>query len=278
MEIKTNSPLVITSALLAFLLTSAGHISPAQAEHRPASLSQDDIQIIQSSFFAGAHPDLRWRLSALENIRQGNDSFVMEELLRAARYGDKPSQAMVAEAYWKGLYKEKVDRPLAYAWMDLAAERGYKPLLVKREVYWSKLSAAEQDEAIERGAEVYAEYGDDVALPRLDEKLRRARSEKTGSRLGSNAVAPGVITPGASKVKISVSTPISALVDPNIGSLGSMHANVSSGANRSKTWESKFWDLDRYIAWKAVALDAEFSGLGDGEVEVLPIKAVPKSD
>ena len=264
-------------SLIAVALTMACRVAPVPAEHTPANLSLEEIHVIQSSFFAGAHPDLRWRLSALENIRQGNDAFVMEELLRAARYGDKPSQAMVAEAYWKGLYKQKVDRPLAYAWMDLAAERGYKPLLVKREAYWSKLSAAEQDEAIERGAEVYAKYGDDVALPRLAEKLRQARTQKTGSRLGSNSVSPDTISPGASPVKISLSTAVSPLVDPSIGSLGTMHANVS-GASKIRTWDSKFWDLDRYIEWKAITLDAEFSGLGDGEVEVLPLKATSKTD
>lgn len=255
----------------------AGSLGTAQAEHRSPTLHPDDIQVIQSPMFASSHPDLRWRLSALENIRQGNDSFVMEELMRAARYGDKPSQAMIAEAHWKGLYKQKIDRPLAYAWMDLAAERGYKPLLVKREAYWAKLSPAEQDEAVERGSEVYAEFGDDVALARLDEKLRRGRGEKTGSRLGSDTVTPGTILPGASEVKISVATAISPTVDPSISSMSSLHANVS-GANKSRSWNSKFWDLDRYIAWKAVTLDAEFSGLADGNVEVLPIEPVGEAN
>lgn len=164
-------------------LLFAGFVGNIHAQHRPAVLSEDEIQIIHTPFFAESHPDLGWRL---DNIERGHLSFVMDELLRAAHFGDKPSQAMVAEASWKGLYGQTVDRPLTYAWMDLAAERGYRPLLVKREMYWRRLSEKESQSALERGAEVYAQYGDDEALPRLEEKLRTARSKKTGSRLGSN--------------------------------------------------------------------------------------------
>ena len=243
-------------------LLFAGFVGNIHAKHRPAVLTEDEIQIIHTSFFAESHPDLRWRLSALDNIERGHLSFVMDELLRAAHFGDKPSQAMVAEAYWKGLYGQTADRPLAYAWMDLAAERGYQPLLVKRDIYWRRLSEKERQSALERGVEVYAQYGDDVALPRLEEKLRAARSKKTGSRLGSNATSVEAIAPGASKVVIDLRT---------------VHPQVT-GAKKIRLWEPKYWQLDRYIAWKEVSIDAAFSGYGRGEVEVQPLKPLAQGN
>lgn len=249
--------------------------TPAIAEHRPATLTSEEAEIVQSPFFAETHPDIRWRLSALDNIEQGLHVGVMGELLLAARFGDKPAQAMVAEAYWKGLYQQPVDRALAYAWMDLAAERGYRPLLVQREIYWRELTESERKSAIERGAEVYDEYGDDVALPRLETKLREGRSRKTGSRVGAGSVNTQTIAAGASRVVINLSVPISPIVDPSIGSLGTMHPQVS-GAKRIRLWEDKYWDLDRYLAWKEVTIDADLSGIKRGEVDVLPLEVLAK--
>lgn len=66
--------------------------------------------------------------------------------------------------------------------MDLR-ERFYPNLLILREAYWEPLSEAEQRDAIERGQKLLAEYGDDVAKPRMAKVLCSARSS-TGSRVG----------------------------------------------------------------------------------------------
>jgi hypothetical protein len=54
---------------------------------------------------------------------------------------------------------------MAYIWMDLAAERMYHDFLVLREHYWARLDPLQQAQAIERGQQVYADYGDRVAKP-----------------------------------------------------------------------------------------------------------------
>src|SRR3546814_9279963 len=69
---------------------------------------------------------------------------------------------MVAEMLWNGDGVER-DRALAYAWMDLAAERGYAGFLGLRERYWSALDEAGRARALEAGQEVYAHYGDAAA-------------------------------------------------------------------------------------------------------------------
>src|SRR3546814_11625453 len=107
----------------------------------------------------------------------------MDPFLRAARYADKPAQAMSAEMHWRGLGVPQ-DRELGYAWMDLAAERMYPNFVIKRERYWQLLDADQRSNAIERGQQLLAEYGDDAAQPRLAKVLRQDRAATTGSPAG----------------------------------------------------------------------------------------------
>lgn len=132
--------------------------------------------------FLSAHPDLRWRREGLHAYSNKRYDQAMEYFLRAARYADKPAQAMIAEMYWTGIGAAQ-DRALGYAWMDLAAERFYSNFIIKREEYWRALDEAEQRDAIARGQPLLAEYGDDVAKPRMAKMLRKHRSV-TGSRVG----------------------------------------------------------------------------------------------
>ncbi len=130
--------------------------------------------------FLGAHPDLRWRNAGIQAYREKDYEMALVYFRRAARYADKPSQAMIAEMYWEGRGVPQ-DRPIAYAWMDIAAERLYPDLVAFRERYWDALSEAERAEALERGQEILAQYGDEVAKPRLEAVLRRARRQRRAS-------------------------------------------------------------------------------------------------
>src|SRR3546814_6686092 len=71
------------------------------------------------------HPDVRWRHEALHSYSRHEYDIALDQFLRAARYGDKPAQAMLAEMYWKGTGVAQ-DRPRGYAWMDIAAERRFQ--------------------------------------------------------------------------------------------------------------------------------------------------------
>ena len=146
-----------------------------------------------TSGFLTAHPDIRWRREGSYSYNQKDYALAMTQFLRAARYADKPSQAMIAEMYWKGLGVAQ-DRELGYAWMDLAAERLYPNFVLKREFYWEQLDATQRQNAITRGQPLLAEYGDDAAKPRLVKVMRREASQITGSHAGF--VSPGLrITP-----------------------------------------------------------------------------------
>lgn len=86
--------------------------------------------------FLQAHPDIRWRREGLHAFHHKRYDEAHAMFLRAAHYADKASMAMLAEMYWKGLGVVR-DRPIGYAWMDLAAERMYPNFTILRERYWA---------------------------------------------------------------------------------------------------------------------------------------------
>lgn len=158
------------------LLASMAHAQDA-ANAPPANPLAND------SDFLAYHPDLGNRKQGLVAYERGGYATAAAFFRKAARYADKPSQAMLAEMLWKGL-GETADRAQAYAWMDLAAERGYPSLIAFREDYWNQLSDDERKRAVDIGQAIYTEYGDAAAKPRLASELRRGASRITGSRVG----------------------------------------------------------------------------------------------
>ncbi|KAF1712432.1 Sel1 repeat protein HcpA [Pseudoxanthomonas kalamensis DSM 18571] len=147
--------------------------------------------------FLTHHPDLRYRLWGLQSYQEGDFDKALKYFRRSSYYADKPSQGMVAEMLWNGQGVEQ-DRALAYAWMDLAAERGYAGFAGLRERYWKQLDEAERVRAIELGQEVYARFGDEAAKPRYEARLRWGYKEATGSHLGGFAGTPVQISvPGS---------------------------------------------------------------------------------
>lgn len=140
-------------------------------------------RIIRSEGFESGHPDLRNRRLGREAFAAGHFKEARTYFRRAGRYADKLSQAAYAELLWNG-QGGATDRPLAYAWMDLAAERDTPALVVQRERYWHRLNTGERAQALRLGQQVYEEYADAVAKPRQARDMRRARSAVTGSRVG----------------------------------------------------------------------------------------------
>ncbi|HYQ23576.1 hypothetical protein [Stenotrophomonas sp.] len=176
--------------------------------------------MITAGFLSG-HPDLRFRLLGIEKRDAGKMEQAFGFFQRAGFYADKPSQAMVAEMLWNGT-GTPVDRALAYAWMDLAAERGYEGFLDLRERYWSALTPAERERALQEGPAIYARFGDAAARPRIDTALRRERRQATGSRTGMSG-----------NLRIMVPGPAGPMV-----------------IDGSKFYDDRYWDPVQYQAWQ----------------------------
>jgi hypothetical protein len=162
-------------------LAAAAPFAVVAADAKPAQ-AQDARSLEYELAFRG-HPDLEYRMFGVERFRRGQYDEAMTLLRRAARFGDKPSQGLIAEMYASG-HGVPVNIARAYAWMDLAAERGYKDFVIRRERYWARMGEADRARAVAEGQAIYAEFGDAVAKPRFAEQLRKASKEGVGSRTG----------------------------------------------------------------------------------------------
>lgn len=128
-----------SSHLLGALLLLAAPVLAAQSRDPGAPMMQQDVLI--SEAFLSSHPDLSNRLRGFHELQRGSPQRAAAYFRRASRYADKTSQAMYAEMLWTGNGVAR-DRAAAYAWMNLAAERGYTSLLAAREHYWASLNSA----------------------------------------------------------------------------------------------------------------------------------------
>jgi uncharacterized protein len=138
----------------------------------------------ESPGFLAHHPDIRERKRGFWLDEQGRHAEAAAAFRAAARHADKPAQAMLAEYHLAGRGVVQ-DPAAAYAWMDLAAERGYPLFLARRERQWQALDPAQRARALRLGRALYAEYGDAVAQPRMAAALQRGRAAMTGSRVGA---------------------------------------------------------------------------------------------
>jgi hypothetical protein len=142
------------------------------------------------------HPNEMWRYRALRALKFEQPARALEDFRRAARYGDKFSQHALSLMHWHGV-GTAVDRAHAYVWADLAAERGYRDLLLVRERMWQEMDAAQRARALLLGEEMYAQHGDAVAKPRMEWAMRRALASATGSRVGATTDRIEILEYGA---------------------------------------------------------------------------------
>lgn len=155
---------------------------------------EDDPNIVQSPAFLRGHPDLLWRNRGIVEYQRRRYADAARHFRDAARYADKPAQAMLAMMLWNGDGID-IDRVQAYAWIDVAAERGYKSFVATRDKFWAALDEDERRSALELGRQLRAEYGDERAKPRLNLDMTRTKNKITGSHLGF-AGGLSVLVPG----------------------------------------------------------------------------------
>lgn len=173
---------IVSSALLGSVLLLVVPLSARGAGCAPGS-GTSILPAVMTQGFLQAHPDLHWRELGLQSWRQGRSDHALVRFKRAAAHADKVSQSLVARMYQEGVGTD-ADPVMAYIWMDLAAERGYRELLLERERYWNRLDAGQRQRVLAEGPALYAKYGDVVAKPRMETAMRLERSRMTGSRTG----------------------------------------------------------------------------------------------
>ena len=214
-------------------------------------ISNSDGAITQHMAFLNGHPDLFFRIRGFDLLNSKSSGKAVRAFQRAALFGDKPSQAVLAGVYWEGEGIER-DRALAYVWMDLAAERGYPDFVAMREKFWGELSETERARALQEGQAIYTRYGDAVANPRLERELRRQRMQVVGSRTGF-----------AGNAKITLPVP---------GWAGNSDGTPTLIIDGSQFYADKLWEPKQYQAW----LDAQWKEPRSGRVEVGTLQADEK--
>lgn len=220
-------------------LASAGETTQdvLTAETTPEVLASAETDRMHSRDFdsrqrlSSSHPNELWRLYGTQAAGQGQWQDAARHFRRAARFADKYSQHRLSLLYWHGLGVAE-DRALAYAWADLAAERGYPQFLLIREKMWGELDAAQRQRALAAGPAIFDEFADAVAKPRLKRAIAHARTQITGSRTGL------IISPLVVMASRGGGGPLDAVDAVN---LGPMYADWRMDSRRYWAVEDAIW-------------------------------------
>jgi len=205
---------------------------------------EDNPFIVNSEAFQRGHPDVRWRNLGIAKYQQKRYAEAVNRFRDAARYGDKPAQAMLAMMLWNGDGIE-ADRIQACAWIDVAAERGYKSFVATRDKFWAALNEEERVRALDLSKKLYAKYGDESAKKRLNLEMTREKIGLVGSHLGRPKGA------------------IIYLPGPN-GGLRAISDTVF--------YDPRYWSPEKYWSWQD-----HFWNLPRGQVDVGPVQPVDET-
>lgn len=234
---KAERKPLLGAGFIVLILFACAPVEELRASEPAPSFTQGDS-------FIRAHPDLDWRKQGIAAYERNRPIEALTAFRRAARYADKPSQAMIAQMLWNG-DGVPADRATAYVWADLAAERGYPAFIATREKFWSELDVEERRQALAAGQAIFDEYGDEVAKQREYKALLLTRRMITGSRTGH----AGTLT---------VSQRL-----PN-GDFESVDGALY--------YADKYWKPEQYWEWQ----DSYFEKLPEGKVEVGPLQFPPQ--
>lgn len=129
------------------------------------------------------HPDLFGEYAGMRRYAHHDYAGALKYFKIGAYYADKLSQLSIGLMYANGDGVKK-DAETAYAWLNVAAERGYPEFVATRDRVKASLTPAQLQDAQKRVADVQARYGDAVAKPRMEQQLRFGMERMTGSRTG----------------------------------------------------------------------------------------------
>ncbi|SEI46629.1 hypothetical protein SAMN04487997_0814 [Frateuria terrea] len=176
------------------LATLAALACTAAASDDPPGKSADEVLAAMDRTSTYGHPDEFHEFAGMHCYMAGNYPCAMAHFLQAARYADKLSQLGIGLMYLNGEGASR-DPVAAFAWVAIAAERKYPQFVATRDRIWAGLDATQRAAAAAMVDQLYPEYGDASAKPRMAKVLRRVASGMTGSLLGFGASSIETMTP-----------------------------------------------------------------------------------
>jgi len=130
------------------------------------------------------HPSFPHMIEGLRSYRNGEFKRAFGRFRLASNWANKHAQAWIGWMYTLGQGVEK-DVPRAYAWLKLAAERGYPTFVEDVQA----LSEAMTDQEIAHGElilrqELMPKLGDEARVRRTSMEMWREKMKVSGSRVG----------------------------------------------------------------------------------------------
>jgi hypothetical protein len=129
------------------------------------------------------HPDLYGLTQGMHEYARQHYAAALKLYEVGALHADKLSQLCIGLMHLNGEGTEK-DPVAAYAWIDIAAERGYPQFVATRDDVAKTLTADQLDQAKRLRTKLGERYGDAVAKPRMALQLKLGMMNFTGSRTG----------------------------------------------------------------------------------------------
>lgn len=168
--------------------------APAGDTATMQSKTSQDLLDAMSNTPTYGHPDLEGEFAGMQYYAAGNYQKAMKSFLEGARFADKLSQMSIGLMYLNGEGVEK-NPVTAFAWIAIAAERKYPKFLATRDAVWAMLDATQRGQAKALVEQLYPEYGDITAKPRLIKRMRWDMTHLTGSYLGTQIGPMASLTP-----------------------------------------------------------------------------------
>ncbi|MHC1480156.1 SEL1-like repeat protein [Frateuria aurantia] len=240
---------------LAFLLSGASILMTAAlaAEQIPRTPQQieDDNLWAMSRTTSWGHVDLYFEYAGMENYADKHYQAALHDFRLAAYYADKPSQLSLGLMYLQGEGVPR-DPAMAWAWVHLAAERGYRAFLATERAIARQLSPEQRQQAGADFAQLALQYADTVAKPHLirDRRLSMMAINPTGH------VPPGMISQAGG-----------TLIQPRPCAMNSDDEPVDQNCSGYPAWRM---DADSYFAER----DAQWAHQ-QGHVTVHALQPVP---
>jgi hypothetical protein len=156
----------------------------AFAQGTPVQPNSDTVQSLNAmdKTYTEGHPDVINEFTGMHRYAAGDYAGAMKSFLVAASYADKPSQLSIGLMYLNGQGVQK-DAATAWAWISIATERNYPQFITTRDDLWGQLNSAQRQQAKATERQLYAQYGDPVAQPRMLQALQQSIAN------GSNATS-----------------------------------------------------------------------------------------
>ncbi len=190
------------------------------------------------------HPDLFGEFAGFRSYAHRDYQGAFKYFEVGAYYADKLSQLCIGLMHLNGEGTKK-DPVTAYAWLDLAAERGYPDFVATRDRVKATLTPEQIAQAMELRKTLAERYADNVAKPRMATQLRQGQMQMTGSHTGFDSGILHADLAGSSNSAHCGAT-------PEVGGQAVPQAGCSSDSIYSKErWEPNLYFASRDHQWKA---------------------------